>query len=54
VINANCVGKCSASSRRYFPGKGYLPTQDFIDVAGKTETEALFFEKALCQAASTG
>lgn len=53
VINANCVGKCSTRSRRDFPGKGYLPTQDFIDAAGKTETEALFFEKALCQAAST-
>lgn len=53
VINANCVGKCSASSRQAFPGKGYLPKSDFIDVAGKTENESLFFEKALCTAAAS-
>lgn len=53
VINANCVGKCSASSRQYFPGKGYLPTQGFIDVAEEAEKEALFFEKALCKAAAS-
>lgn len=53
VINANCVGKCNASSRQAFPGKGYLPKSGFIDVAGKTESEALFFEKALCAAAAS-
>jgi len=54
VINARCVGKCTASSRQYFPGKGFLPKECYLDAAEKTETEALFFEKALCQAARTG
>lgn len=54
VINANCVGACSASSRQAFPGKGYLPKPHFLDAAEKTEAEALFFEKALCSAASAG
>lgn len=54
VINANCVGKCDQDSRRYFTGKGYLPKPAFLDAAGKTEKAALFFEKALCQAAAAG
>lgn len=54
VINANCVGKCRANSRKYFPDKGFLPKECYLDAAEKTEAEALFFEKALCQAASPG
>lgn len=52
VINANCVGQCTAHSRLQFEGNGYLPKPVFLDAAGKTHTEALFFEKALCKAAA--
>ena len=54
VINANCVGRCTAHSRLYFEGKGYLPKPAFLDAADKTHKEALFFEKALCKAAAAG